>query len=217
MMRMPRWHYGEAGTVVANRYRLDSLLGQGGMGVVWKAFHLTLNVPVALKFIDPEIAGSSEALARFTREGQAAASLQSRHVVRIFDLGVAGEVPNIATEFLRGESLAERLVRRVALPPTETVRIVMHIAKAMTEAHHAGIIHRDLKPENVYICVDGDEEVGKVLDFGITKATGQPAHDSRTRTGAVLGTPCYMSPEQARGDKSRLPRPPPVRTVACHG
>lgn len=192
----------EPGVVVSERYRLDSLLGQGGMGSVWRAHHLTLNAPVAIKLIDPALAGSPEARARFLREAQAAAALRSPNVVQTLDFGVDQDVPYIVMELLLGESLADRLARAGRLTPADTARIVVDVAKAIGRAHAAEIVHRDLKPDNVFLARDEDDEVIKVLDFGIAKATGTVgASTSRTRTGAILGTPYYMSPEQAQGDK----------------
>jgi serine/threonine-protein kinase len=174
------------------------------MGSVWLAEHLTLRSPVAIKLIEPSIAANQEALARFLREAQAAASLRSPHVVQILDYGVDGNVPFIAMEVLEGESLASRLERVRRLSPIETARLMNHVARAMTRAHEMGIVHRDLKPDNVYIVRNEEEELAKVLDFGVAKSSlhglGSTA-SSGTRTGSVLGTPYYMSPEQAEGSK----------------
>jgi serine/threonine-protein kinase len=174
------------------------------MGSVWLAEHLTLRSPVAIKLIEPSIAANPEALARFLREAQAAASLRSPHVVQILDYGVDGVVPFIAMEVLDGESLATRLERVGRMSPLETARLMNHVARAMTRAHETGIVHRDLKPDNVYIVRNDEEELAKVLDFGVAKSSlhglGSTA-SSGTRTGSVLGTPYYMSPEQAEGSK----------------
>jgi len=194
----------EVGLTIAERYRLLSRLGQGGMGSVWRAEHLTLRSQVALKRIDTEFAKSPDAVERFEREAQAAASLRSTHVVQILDHGVDGGVPYIAMELLEGESLAQRLERVRRLPPNRTLSIITQVGRAMTRAHDAGIVHRDLKPDNIFIVPEGDDEVVKVLDFGIAKRTVSEADSgsaSNTRTGALLGTPFYMSPEQARGNK----------------
>jgi serine/threonine-protein kinase len=192
------------GSVIANRYRLDAQLGQGGMGSVWRAEHLTLRSPVAVKLIDPEIAGRPETLERFQAEAQAAASLRSPHVVQILDYGVDAHVPYIVMEMLEGESLADRLARIGRLPHTEVARVVLDVARALTRAHEAGIVHRDLKPENVFLVRNDDQDVAKVLDFGIAKTAkpGLPSAKGPTRTGSILGTPGYMSPEQAQGTKA---------------
>jgi serine/threonine-protein kinase len=192
------------GTLLAGKYRLVSLLGRGGMGSVWRAQHLDLDAPVAVKLLDPGIAQNAEGIARFHREAQAAATLRSPHVVQIFDRGVddASHQPFIVMELLEGESLSDRIARLGLLSPEQTARIVTHIARALSRAHDAGIVHRDLKPDNVFLVRNEDEEVAKVLDFGIAKSDRHRLDaDSHTRTGAVMGTPYYMSPEQISGSK----------------
>ncbi|HEX4335409.1 MAG TPA: serine/threonine-protein kinase [Polyangiaceae bacterium] len=190
------------GLVIAGKYRLTAKLGQGGMGAVWRADHLTLNAPVAIKLLDPSIATSEEGLARFNREAQSAAALRSVHVVQTFDYGVHERVPYIVMELLVGQSLADRITSKGPLSPQATASMLKQVARAITRAHQAGIIHRDLKPDNIFL-VDGDDEepIAKVLDFGIAKAKHELAVNaaSKTRTGALLGTPFYMSPEQAQG------------------
>jgi len=174
------------------------------MGAVWRAEHVQLGTPAAVKLIDASFAENEEALSRFKREAQAAATLRSPHVVQILDYGVDEGTPYIAMELLDGESLADRLQRRRCLTPAETSTLVTHVARAVGKAHDAGIVHRDLKPENIFVVRNDDEEVGKVLDFGIAKSTGQGAGAAvgpQTQTGAMLGTPYYMSPEQAAGRK----------------
>jgi serine/threonine-protein kinase len=188
--------------VVAERFRLNRLLGRGGMGSVWHATHLGLDVPCALKFIEGEGAQLPEMQARFEREAKAAAMLRSPHVVQILDHGVCQGTPYIAMELLDGEDLAKRLVRVGRLPPQDLLRIVLQVCRALTKAHTVGIVHRDLKPDNIFLVADDDREIAKVLDFGIAKATGPAGIGSSTRTGAMLGTPYYMSPEQAQGTKA---------------
>jgi serine/threonine protein kinase len=191
--------------VIAGKYRLVRQLGKGGMGSVWYAEHLTLHSPVAIKLIDPEIAQNAEALARFLREAQSAASLRSPHVVQILDHGVDNGVPYIAMEVLDGESLADRLTRIGRLMPAETARLMTHVGRAIGRAHEAGIVHRDLKPDNIFIIRNDEEEIGKVLDFGIAKSTAHglgASSGGATRTGALLGTPYYMRPEQAEGART---------------
>jgi len=189
------------GLTLAGRYRLVTKLGQGGMGSVWRAVHLTLGTPVAIKLIDPSIAQSEEALARFKREAQAAAELKSAHVVHVTDYGIENGTPYIAMELLEGESLADRISRLGRLAPSETATILSQVARALNKAHQQNIIHRDLKPENIFIVRDGDDELVKVLDFGIAKKMGLTSSSGgiKTHTGAMLGTPYYMSPEQAKG------------------
>jgi serine/threonine-protein kinase len=192
----------DVGFVVADRYKLEALLGQGGMGSVWRAQHLLLRSPVALKMINPSIANTREAVARFLREAQAAAALRSPHVVQILDYGVHQEVPFIAMELMEGESLADRLHRLGKLSPADTARILTQVSRAISRAHEAGVIHRDLKPDNIFLVRNEDEEVAKVLDFGIAKTTeGVAPRTAATVTGAMLGTPYYMSPEQADGGR----------------
>jgi tRNA A-37 threonylcarbamoyl transferase component Bud32 len=192
------------GDVIAGRYRLESLLGAGGMGSVWRADHLMLKSPVALKFIDPTIASSEAAVARFVREAQSAAALRSTHVVQIFDYGVEQSVPYIVMELLTGETLRDRLDHQGPLLPRDTARIMSQVARAVGKAHDAGIVHRDLKPENIFLVSEDEHEVVKVLDFGIAKVSDRSTGttSNATRTGAILGTPYYMSPEQAQGNKA---------------
>ncbi len=194
----------EAGTTLAGKYRLVSMLGQGGMGSVWRAEHLGLNAPVAIKLIDPSIADNEEALGRFHREAQAAATLRSPHVVQILDHGVDKELnaPFIVMELMEGESLGDRLERVGALSPQQTSKILTQVARALTRAHQAGIVHRDLKPDNIFLVNNFDDEIAKVLDFGVAKASPNSLHSGMaTRTGMVMGTPYYMSPEQISGSK----------------
>ncbi len=192
----------QPGLELAGRYRLVSLLGQGGMGSVWKAEHLALGSDVAVKLIDPAIAQNEQARERFVREARAAAKLRSPHVVQILDYGVDGDVPFIVMEMLRGESLADRIDRLGRLAPEDTARIMSEVARALTRAHEAGIIHRDLKPDNVFLNENDDTEVAKVLDFGVARIEQFSSENAgMTSTGAVLGTPYYMSPEQAEGSK----------------
>ena len=189
--------------IIADRYQLGEQLGEGGMGTVWRAEHLTLKSPVVIKLLAESIAQSPEALERFMREAQASAALRSMHVVQIFDYGVDDGVPYIAMELLQGESMQDRLDRVGRIPAADAAKFMIHTARAMAKAHEAGIIHRDLKPDNIYL-VQEDEEIAKVLDFGIAKIAdgGATGDHGNTRTGAVLGTPYYMSPEQAQGTKA---------------
>ena len=190
----------EVGVTVAGRYRLESPLAVGGMGSVWVATHLGLDARVAVKFMSEEVALAPTGRARFEREAKAAARLTSPHVVRATDYGVEDNTPFIVMELLNGESLDARLRRLTRLTPGDTVRIVRQISKGLTEAHGLGIIHRDLKPANIYLARVGDEEIAKVLDFGIAKETNKAlVVDDDTKSGTLLGSPQHMSPEQARG------------------
>lgn len=192
------------GRVLADRYRLEERLGEGGFGSIWRAEHLVLAAPVAVKLIDPEIAEDENAVERFIREARAAASLRSPHVVQIIDYGVdEGELPFMVMELLEGENLAQRLKRSGRIAPVDATRIISHVARAVGRAHDAGIVHRDLKPENVFLVPNEDAEIAKVLDFGVAKVetAALGPKSSKTRTGSLLGTPYYMSPEQAQGNK----------------
>jgi serine/threonine protein kinase len=172
------------------------------MGSVWHSTHLGLDVPCAVKFIEGEGAELPEVQARFEREAKAAAHLRSPHVVQILDHGVCDGTPYIAMELLDGEDLGKRLARLGRIAPHELLIIVVQVCRALTKAHSQGIVHRDLKPDNIFLVRDDDREITKVLDFGIAKATGSGAPGMSTRTGAMLGTPYYMSPEQAQGTKA---------------
>lgn len=189
--------------LVADKYRLTRLIGRGGMGSVWEGIHITLGNRVAVKFIEADYAESDEARTRFENEARAAAKLQSKHVVQVFDYGVMPDGrPFIVMEFLAGESLDSRLEKVGRLDFEQTTRIITQVSRALAKAHAAGIVHRDLKPENVFLVRDDDDasDLAKVVDFGIAKFTDTSMGvSSSTRTGSVLGTPYYMSPEQARG------------------
>jgi serine/threonine-protein kinase len=170
------------------------------MGSVWRAQHLGLDIPCAVKFIEGELAALPEAQARFEREAKAAAQLRSPHVVQILDHGVFEGTPYIAMELLEGEDLGKRLTRLGRLSAQDTHAIISQVCRALGKAHAAGIVHRDLKPDNIFIVRDDDREIVKVLDFGIAKSRANDlGGSSNTKTGAMLGTPYYMSPEQAQG------------------
>jgi serine/threonine-protein kinase len=188
--------------VVAGKYRLTRLIGRGGMGTVWEAVHESLGTRVAVKLIDSDQALSRDSWRRFENEARAAARLQSKHVVEVYDHGVLDDRrPFIVMQYLQGEPLDQRLERLLVLSPHETARIVLQIGRALTKAHALGIVHRDLKPENIFLVRDEEDgsDVVKVVDFGIAKFGEGTVEAAGTRTGSVLGTPFYMSPEQARG------------------
>jgi len=175
-------------------YRVLRVLGAGGMGVVFEAEDLQLKRRVALKAMKPAIAASATARKRFLREAQTAASVEHDHIVTIHQVGDQRGVPFIAMPLLRGETLADRLNRE--LPCAELLRITREIASGLAAAHRAGLIHRDVKPANIWL--EGDSGRVKILDFGLARATS--ADQQLTQAGALMGTPSYMSPEQARGD-----------------
>jgi serine/threonine-protein kinase len=190
----------EAGRVLNQRYRLIRPVGQGSQASVWVAEHLALQTHVAVKLIDPELAKKESARERFRREATAAAQLRSAHVVQILDHGIDGDQPFIVMELLDGEDLFERLAHRTRLTLRETSKIVTQVARALSRAHAAGIVHRDLKPENVFLCPNEDDEVVKVLDFGVAKVKdAAKVTMQKTGVGTLIGTPHYMSPEQVKG------------------
>ncbi len=194
----------KGGRVIAGKFRLEWPIGRGGMGTVWAAMHLQLDMPVAVKFMDPSAADADGRL-RFEREARAIAQLRSPHVVQVLDHGVDNGTPYIVMELLEGEDLEARLRRTKKLAIPVATRIFSQSARALRRAHDAGIVHRDLKPNNVFLARVDDEEVVKLLDFGVAKLQWNGAldpHNESTQQGLLLGSPCYMSPEQARGHKN---------------
>ncbi len=165
----------EPGVVIAEKFRLVSLLGRGGMGSVWLAENLTLRSEVAIKFIEPSIIDHPVSLRRFRQEAESAARLRSAHVVQVFDYGIQDELPYIVMERLVGESLREKLEREGTLTPAETMHIVGQTCRALERAHETGLVHRDIKPDNVFLTNEGAETFIKVLDFGIAKAVDPDA------------------------------------------
>jgi hypothetical protein len=188
-------------SVIAGRFRLNKMIGRGGMGSVWQATHLGLDIPCAVKFMEGEFSKSAEAHARFEREAKAAAQLRSPHVVQVLDHGVCDGTPYIAMELLDGEDLGKRLAKNGKIHPRDLNVVITQVCRALTKAHAVGIVHRDLKPDNIFLVHDDDREIAKVLDFGIAKSSAATLEGSNTKTGAMLGTPYYMSPEQAQGVK----------------
>ena len=187
------------GSIIADRYCLLRKLGAGGMGSVWLAHDQSLDSQCAVKLVDPEKAADEEVRIRFEREAKAAAQIRGANVVDIFDHGIWDGTPFIVMEYLEGEDLGARLDREGALDTEQTYQIVSQVARALVRAHAAGIVHRDLKPENIFLVPGDDQEVAKVLDFGIAKHEQYSLAGKTTKTGSFMGTPYYMSPEQARG------------------
>ena len=188
----------EADSVIAGKYRLVRPLARGGMGTVWAASHIQLDRDVAIKLMAPSSAGSAEARARFEREAKACAQLSSPHIVGVYDVGVAEDVPFLVMELLQGEDLGSRLRREGRLSVSAAAALLIPVCKALRRAHDAGIVHRDIKPSNIFIVRDDDAEVVKVLDFGVAKFTLLRSEGTLTQAGALLGSPNYMSPEQVR-------------------
>lgn len=193
------------GDVIAGKYRIERVLGAGGMGVVVAAHHIHLDERVAIKFLLPEAAARPEAVARFTREARAAIKIKSSHVARVIDVAtLESGAPYMVMEYLDGQDLSALLVQRGPQPVTEAVDFVIQACDAIAEAHGLGIIHRDLKPANLF-CVRGADGLlsVRVLDFGISKVTSTTAGElDMTRTSTVMGSPVYMSPEQLTSAKN---------------
>ncbi|KYG03098.1 protein kinase, partial [Sorangium cellulosum] len=184
---------------VGAQLRLLRALGQGGMGSVWLAEHVGLKTQVAVKFLRDIYADHPLAVTRLRREAEAAARIQSPHVVRVFDLGFTDQgVPYIVMEHLEGETLHDLVERRGRLSLDETATLLRQTCAALAKAHEAGIVHRDVKPENIFLVAGESEPFVKVLDFGIAKNTAEEA-ERLTVTGAIMGTPHFMSPEQMAG------------------
>jgi eukaryotic-like serine/threonine-protein kinase len=192
------------GTVIDGRYRVEQIIGRGGMGSVYAGRHIVVGKRVALKVLRPGLERSEDVLSRFVREAQAANSVKSPHIAEVFDFG---QLPSghfyAAMELLEGKSLAEAMRARL-LTRDQLLYVFTQLAETLAETHEAGVIHRDLKPENVFLTRDpGSTNAAlmyvKILDFGVAKLVGA-ADGGLTQSGVILGTPYYMAPEQARGE-----------------
>lgn len=183
------------GQVVGDRYRIDAVVGAGGMATVYRALDTTLERPVALKVMRREVTSQPDQLERFRREARAAAKLNHAHIVTVIDAGEENDRPYIVFEFIEGDTLKQRIKSRGKLPVTEAVAYAIEIGSALMAAHAAGLVHRDVKPQNVLLDPHGH---AKVADFGIAREL--EANDGLTKTGRVLGTTDYVSPEQAMGE-----------------
>jgi serine/threonine protein kinase len=192
----------EVGDVIAGKYEVTRVLGQGGMGLVVAAFHRDLDALVALKFLLPSLRESPQSKERFTREARTVMRLRNEHVARVHDVGDVDGTPFIVMEYLTGEDLAKALARRGPLAVDEAVDLLLQACEAVAEAHKLGIVHRDLNPANLFVTTGSDGlPFVKVLDFGISKSTA--AGDlSVTASAAVVGSPLYMSPEQLTTSRS---------------
>jgi serine/threonine-protein kinase len=184
----------------AGRYRIDSLLGAGGMGVVYAATHLELGVPLALKIIHPALVNSPEARARFCLEARAGAALRSPHTLRIYDAGLLGsEECFIVMERLEGQNLQELVRERGPLPVDVAVNYVLQACTGLAEAHSIGLVHRDIKPENLFLAQQGGgAPIIKLMDFGVARwrRAGSRGSARLTNPRSTVGSPCYQSPEQ---------------------
>jgi serine/threonine-protein kinase len=185
------------------RYRVVGQIGSGGMGVVLEGVHADLEKPVAIKVLLPHLAQTPEVRERMLREGRAAAQIHHPNVVDIFDVGTQFDVPYLVMELLRGEDLGQRLKDRGAVTPTEAVDVLIPTLAGLAAAHARGVFHRDIKPGNVFLTTGPyGEEVPKLVDFGIAKSSAVDPDQPLTQTGALMGTPHYMAPEQVSADGS---------------
>ncbi|HEY2744592.1 MAG TPA: protein kinase [Polyangia bacterium] len=188
------------GQILADRYRVVRLVGEGGMGQVYEAQHVNINKRFALKLLRPEIVSNGEAVARFRQEAWSASSIGHENIIEIEDFATlpSGAV-YLAMEFLEGVALSERMREEPALSFGEALDIMLQVSSGLAAAHEKGIVHRDMKPENVFLAQKYGRPLVKILDFGIAKVSGADGNKSLTRTGTIFGTPHYMSPEQALG------------------
>jgi serine/threonine protein kinase len=197
------------GEIIGESWRVEKILGEGGMGLVVAAVHLGLEQEVAIKFLLPEAMRNKVAVERFLREAKVAAKVKSEHVARVHDVGTLeeGGVPYIVMEHLEGLDLGKLIDQEGALPIEEACEIAIQACEALAEVHAAGIVHRDLKPSNLFVTrkADGSPAV-KLLDFGISKLTSLGGEDpgldpALTQTATIMGSPSYMSPEQLKSTK----------------
>ena len=193
----------EIGQLVDNKYRINRLIGEGGMGAVYEGENVRINRRVAIKVLHAAFTGNSEVMARFEREAQAAGRIGNDHILEVLDLGALGDGDHfIVMEFLDGESLSQRIKRLGRLSAQQLAPLMRQVLVGLGAAHAAGIVHRDLKPDNIFILREkaGTPDFVKIIDFGISKFQPLSGDGMKmTRTGAVMGTPYYMSPEQASG------------------
>ncbi len=195
------------GDILAGKYKVEKILGMGGMGVVVAAEHIALSQKVALKFVLPGALSDAQSVERFLREARAAVRLKSEHVAKVLDVGtLENGAPYMVMEYLEGADLGSVLSERGPLPIEAACDYVVQACEAVAEAHSLGIIHRDIKPQNLFLTqrVGGGPMI-KVLDFGVSKVTG-PSSKNLTQTTAVMGSPLYMSPEQMRSSRNVDPR-----------
>jgi hypothetical protein len=192
----------EPGQVIDGKYRIVRLIGEGGMGAVFEGENVRISRRVAIKVLHPNAMANPETVQRFEREAQAAGRIGSEHILEILDLGTLSDGGRyMVMEFLAGETLSSRIRKHGRLTPAQVVPLVRQMLVGLGAAHDAGIIHRDLKPDNVFVLTgrSGIRDYVKLIDFGISKFNVAGPEMSMTRTGTVMGTPFYMSPEQAKG------------------
>lgn len=192
------------GAIVAGKYRIRRVVGAGSMGVVCEAEHIEIGKRLAIKIIDASLLGMTDITLRFRQEARAASLVESHHIVQVFDVGQDDALGlYLVMEYLTGEDLSAMLAREKRIAPEKAVRIAVQVARGLAKAHDAGVIHRDLKPANIFLTErEDDEPLVKILDFGISKVIDASRAESKlklTRAGTVVGTPQYMSPEQAQG------------------
>ena len=198
------------GTVVSERYRVERIIGRGGMGAVYLATHIDLDAQVALKVLAPQVTNNADAVSRFFREARASACISGEHVARVLDVGrLPGGAPFMAMEYLEGCDLGSLLEAEGPQSIEDSIEYILQAADAVAQAHARGIVHRDLKPRNLFLTkrTDGTSLI-KVLDFGISKAQGHghPTFVTTTHDGAFLGSPAYMAPEQIHNAKDVSPK-----------
>jgi serine/threonine-protein kinase len=189
------------GRVIAERYLVLARIGEGGMGRVYLAEHVKMTRQCAIKVMNPSLVTDTESLQRFAREASNAARILHPNVAAVFDYGEADKIVYLVMEYVDGESLSTIIARDGAIDPRRAIEIARQVADGLSAAHELGIVHRDLKPDNVILThTRGGKEIAKVVDFGIAKAIAEAPQDALTRSGLVIGTPEYMSPEQLLGD-----------------
>ena len=203
---LPREEDVKEGEILAGKYRVERVMGAGGMGVVVQVSHMENGGRFALKFLRPSVARDPSAALRFLREAKAGGRIDSPHVVTIVDVGeLASGSPFLVMEYLEGTSLDKRLVGSVRLPLAEACDLALQVAEGLAAAHAMGVVHRDIKPANLFLNVGPDgSEVLKIVDFGISKILDpdSPAAQHLTRTQTSIGSPLYMSPEQMRSART---------------
>ena len=206
---MPGAESSLVGLVLAETYRVERLLGKGGMGAVYAAAHLRLPTKVAVKVLHAEAAVNPEIFTRFRREAEITSALRHPNIVQVLDFNrLQDGTPYLVMEYLDGEDLHARLRQRGRLSYQETVTLVRAVGAGLVAAHKKGVVHRDLKPQNIFLCrqEEGDAllEIPKIVDFGISKIRHAATDTQQTQDQQLLGTPNYMSPEQARGENTQV-------------